>query len=83
MVKRLRSLRKPVEAPPAPEPKPQPLDSVLGRFGLPGVLIRQGIADFQELRPWWPIVIPLLLWVAVRTYRRERKLFLSERRAAK
>ncbi len=26
----------------------------------------------REMRPWWPVLIPLLLWVGVRAYRRER-----------
>ena len=27
---------------------------------------------FREMQPWWPVLIPLLLWVGVRTYRKER-----------
>ena len=80
MLERLRSLRKPRAQAPAPaQEKTSPLDSALARLGLPGVLIRQGISDFMALRPWWPVLIPLLIWVAMRTYRRERELFLIER----
>ena len=28
--------------------------------------------NLRELRPWWPVLLPLMLWVGVRTYRRER-----------
>lgn len=26
----------------------------------------------RELRPWWPVLIPLLLWAGLRAYRSER-----------
>lgn len=29
--------------------------------------------NFQSMRPWWPVLIPLLLWVSWRSYRAERK----------
>ena len=28
--------------------------------------------NFRDLQPWWPVLVPLLLWVGVRAYRRER-----------
>jgi hypothetical protein len=28
--------------------------------------------SLREMRPWWPVLLPLMLWVGVRTYRRER-----------
>lgn len=75
MLQRVRNIRKKPEPPPAAPPaKPHPLDRALSRLGLPGVLIRQALADFQELRPWWPILIPAIVIVAVRTYRSERAL---------
>ena len=55
---------------------------MLGRFGLPGALVRQIIADFEDLRPWWPILIPVLVYVAVTTYRRERAEVLAARKGA-
>ncbi|MDZ4718828.1 MAG: hypothetical protein SH847_10295 [Roseiflexaceae bacterium] len=79
MLQRARNLRKKPQPPAAPPPKPHPLDSVLGRLGLPGVIIRQFLADFQELRPWWPILIPTIVVVALRTYRRERALIRAAR----
>ena len=36
-------------------------------------------AAFMDLRPYWPIVIPYLLMVGVRAYRRERKHYLLTR----
>jgi hypothetical protein len=50
----------------------------------PGAAIEQAIAasplapaqafwaSLRELQAWWPLLIPLLLWVFWRTYRRER-----------
>ena len=29
--------------------------------------------NLRELRPWWPVLLPLMLWVGVRTYQRERE----------
>ncbi len=79
MLKRIQSIRKKPEAPPPPPPKPHPLDAALGRLGLPGVVIRQFVHDFQDLRPYWPILIPLMILVGVRTYRRERALVIAAR----
>lgn len=31
--------------------------------------------NFQEARPWWPVIIPLMLWTGWRTYRRERRKY--------
>jgi len=28
--------------------------------------------NLRAMRPWWPVLLPLMLWVGVRTYRRER-----------
>lgn len=33
--------------------------------------------DLQAEREWWPIVLPLLVWVGWRTYRRERRKLQS------
>ena len=76
---RVKQLRYRPAAPP-PEP-PTPLEQVLARFGMPGMLVLQALEDFQVLRPWWPILIPLLIWEARRTYIRERRIVLAERRA--
>jgi hypothetical protein len=37
--------------------------------------------DLLSLEDYWPVLIPLLAWVGWRTYRRERRTFLSEQRA--
>ncbi len=82
---RIQQLRKKPEPAPTPAPvtqasfRDQSLDLMLGRFGLPGVLVRQALADFKDLRPWWPILIPVLLYIAVTTYRRERAEVLAAR----
>lgn len=35
----------------------------------------------QDFRPWWPVLLPWLLLLAVRTYRRERQEYKAERAA--
>jgi hypothetical protein len=44
-----------------------------------GVLLRVEMLPFwlfwenlRALRPWWPLVLPLLVWYSLRAYRRER-----------
>jgi hypothetical protein len=56
----------------------------------PGAAIEQAIAtsplapvqafwaSLREMRAWWPLLIPLLLWVFWRTYQRERANVLAE-----
>lgn len=56
-------------------------DLITRRFGLPGALARQIVEDLDDLRPYWPILLPLLFWVVTSTYRRERALFLAEKAA--
>jgi hypothetical protein len=87
MRQRIEKLRKkptppPPVAPPAPAAsfRTQPLDLVLARIGLPGALVRQIAADFQDLRPWWPILIPVAIYVAITTYRRERAQVLAAKK---
>ncbi|MBK9940287.1 MAG: hypothetical protein IPP13_01510 [Kouleothrix sp.] len=60
------------------QPLPTPTE------GASGSLVEQALAlpqlvpirlfwdNFRELRPWWPVLVPLLLWVGLRTYRNER-----------
>jgi hypothetical protein len=33
--------------------------------------------NFNTMRPWWPVLVPLLAWVAWRTYQRERAAVLT------
>jgi hypothetical protein len=61
-------------------PLPQPPEDMSGVGGI----VQQAIAasplapvrafwdSLRELESWWPLLIPLLLWVFWRTYRRER-----------
>jgi hypothetical protein len=92
MLSRIRNLGKrsapaaPPDAPAAAAPdtpisafRTEPIDLVLGRFGLPGALVRQILADLEELRPWWPILLPIMIYVAATTYRRERAEVLAAR----
>ena len=32
-----------------------------------------------DMRPWWPVLLPLLVWVGWRNYRRERTKVLARR----
>ena len=38
--------------------------------------------QLNEFRPWWPALLPLLVWVGWRAYRRERAALVRERLAA-
>jgi hypothetical protein len=61
-------------------PLPEPPAEMPGRFSLVEqaltmpqlVPIRLFWDNLRELRPWWPVLLPLMVWVGVRTYRRER-----------
>jgi hypothetical protein len=35
--------------------------------------IRTFWRNFQEMRDWWPVLIPLMIWVGWRTYHAERR----------
>jgi hypothetical protein len=37
--------------------------------------------SLNEMRPWWPVLVPLLLWVFWSRYRRERAKVLAEQAA--
>jgi hypothetical protein len=41
--------------------------------------IRLFWVSLNEMRPWWPILLPLLTWVGWRAYRRERAKVLARR----
>jgi hypothetical protein len=45
---------------------------------LPIAPVRLFWDSFSEMRPWWPVLLPLLAWVGWRTYQRERAAVLSE-----
>jgi hypothetical protein len=78
-IERVRNLRRRPE--PAPPDPPTTTERLLARLGAPALLAAQAVEDFRSLRPWWPILIPLLIWEARRTYIRERCKVLAERRA--
>ena len=64
-------LTRPLPAPPSEAPT---ANSLVEQFlGLPPLVpLRLFWDSFLELRPWWPVLIPALLWVGIRAYRRER-----------
>ncbi len=35
--------------------------------------------DFNQMRDWWPVLIPLFLWLGWRTYHRDRVAFKAQR----
>jgi hypothetical protein len=38
--------------------------------------------SLREMEDWWPLLLPLLLWVFWRTYQRERAALVVEREQA-
>lgn len=56
-----------------PKPKPTTAERVVDMLGVPGVLGVKISRDFMELRAWWPLLIPLMIWEARRTSQRERE----------
>ncbi len=57
---------------PPPPPLPSTLERALSVGGLPFLLVRLFWYNLREVRFWWPVVLPLLVWTAWRTYHRER-----------
>lgn len=63
---------------------PEPPEKIPGRQELLNEAInlplftpfRLFINAFLQMRPWWPILVPLLLWVGWRTYHQERERVL-------
>jgi hypothetical protein len=45
---------------------------------LPIAPVRTFWDSFSELRPWWPVLVPLLAWIGWRTYQRERAAVVSQ-----
>lgn len=62
-------ITKPLPAPPAQD-QASLVDQVLAAPQMTAV--RMFWNSFRDLQPWWPVLIPLLLWVGVRTYQKER-----------
>lgn len=71
-----QALRKRTERVKRLTPPPPPLSDTLERAltigGLPFVLVRLFWYNLREVRFWWPVVVPLLVWTAWRTYQQER-----------
>lgn len=67
-------------------PPPPPLSATLERAltigGLPLLLVRLFWYNLREVRFWWPVVLPLLVWTAWRTYHNERLKNRKNDRAA-
>lgn len=57
---------------PPPPSLPAVLERALTVGGLPFLLVRLFWYNLREVRFWWPVVLPLLVWTAWRTYHRER-----------
>ena len=48
-------------------------DTVMQALALPPLLpIRLFWDNLRAMRPWWPVLLPLLAWIGWRTYQRER-----------
>lgn len=67
-------------------PRPVPADArqvvAQNMRGIPTVeRARVAASDFAELRDWWFVLLPLLLWIGWCTYRSERRQVLAERAA--
>lgn len=57
---------------PPPPPLSDTLERALALGGLPLLLARLFWYNLREVRFWWPVVLPLLVWTAWRTCHRER-----------
>jgi hypothetical protein len=66
---------------PEPAKEPETPQSVLKQaLEMPQLLpVRLFWEQLREVRPWWPVLIPALLWVGWRTYRRERAELLNRK----
>jgi hypothetical protein len=65
-----------------PEPPAEPLEARTyiqqALDTLPIAPVRLFWDNLDEMRPWWPVLLPLLAWVGWRTYRRERAALLEQ-----
>lgn len=68
-------ITKPLPAPPA-QNQASLVDQVLAAPQMTAV--RMFWNSFRDLQPWWPVIIPILLWVGVRTYQKERAVLRRE-----
>src|SRR5262245_60690963 len=80
-----RTLRKLVTQglPEPPAKAPGPTDIVKDIWNTPQLApVRQFWEGLDDMRPWWLLVLPLLILFGWRSYRRERARVLSRRRKA-
>jgi hypothetical protein len=68
--------RRQPEAPAEPPPSRTYIQQALDT--LPIAPARLFWDNLDEMRPWWPVLLPLLAWVGWRTYRRERAALLEQ-----
>jgi hypothetical protein len=68
--------------PPLPPPAPSPLDQIAQVLRVPLLPLQIFWQNLVALRPWWPVVIPLLAWNFWRTYQREQADVLAQRTKA-
>jgi hypothetical protein len=69
--------------PEPPDAAPGPADMLAQVLDLPLLApVRIFWESLNEMRPWWPVLLPLLIWVGWRTYRRERAKVLAKRGSA-
>lgn len=67
-----RLVLRPLPAPPDQAPAwRSTLDQMLASPLLQPV--RLFVVALNDMRPWWPVLFPALLWVFFRTYTRERE----------
>lgn len=80
VLKRLKPMAQTQPAPASTRRKaPTTTERIVDMLGVPGVLGLKLSRDFMELRAWWPLLIPLMIWEARRTYQRERERSLRLR----
>jgi hypothetical protein len=63
----------------APPPVPGPVEQAAQLLRLPLLPLQIFQQNLLAVRPWWPVVLPLLGWAFWRTYERERAEALRAR----
>ncbi len=54
------------------------LGATAGKLSLAKVAAERWMQAAQDLRPWWPLLIPYLVWQARKTYKRSYSETLLE-----
>jgi hypothetical protein len=64
--------------PEPPEKSPGPLEMLEQALAIELLVpLRLFWHNLYSLRPWWPVLLPLLAWLGWRTYQRERAAMLG------